>query len=99
VLSAAEVGAPHKRDRLWIVADPERMGRKAGAAINRITKKWKTSDNTKRLHPEKVWNNGYSASYLRVANGVASRVDRLKALGNGQVSLCTATAWRLLNDN
>jgi hypothetical protein len=27
---------------------------------------------------------------------VASRVDRLKAIGNGQVPLCAATAWRLL---
>ena len=33
----------------------------------------------------------------RVANGVASRVDRLKAIGNGQVPLCAATAWKLLN--
>ena len=32
----------------------------------------------------------------RVANGVAARVDRLKAIGNGQVPLCAATAWKLL---
>ena len=32
----------------------------------------------------------------RIANGVAARVDRLKAIGNGQVPLCAATAWRLL---
>ena len=34
----------------------------------------------------------------RVANGVAARMDRLKAIGNGQVPLCAATAWRILND-
>jgi DNA (cytosine-5)-methyltransferase 1 len=34
----------------------------------------------------------------RVANGVAYRLDRLKAIGNGQVPLCAATAWRLLNE-
>jgi len=33
-----------------------------------------------------------------VADGLASRVDRLKAIGNGQVPLCAATAWRILND-
>jgi len=33
----------------------------------------------------------------RVANGVAARVDRLKAIGNGQVPAVAATAWRLLN--
>jgi hypothetical protein len=27
---------------------------------------------------------------------VANRVDRLKAIGNGQVPLCAATAWRML---
>jgi len=32
----------------------------------------------------------------RVAHGVDARVDRLKAIGNGQVPLCAATAWRLL---
>jgi DNA (cytosine-5)-methyltransferase 1 len=32
----------------------------------------------------------------RVANGVDARVDRLKAIGNGQVPLCAATAWELL---
>ena len=34
----------------------------------------------------------------RMADGVAARVDRLKAIGNGQVPLCAATAWRILSD-
>jgi DNA (cytosine-5)-methyltransferase 1 len=32
----------------------------------------------------------------RVVDGMAARVDRLKAIGNGQVPLCAATAWRIL---
>jgi len=32
----------------------------------------------------------------RVAHGVASRVDRLKAIGNGQVPAVVAAAWRIL---
>ena len=32
----------------------------------------------------------------RVAHGVAHRVERLKAIGNGQVPLCAATGWRIL---
>jgi len=32
----------------------------------------------------------------RVVDGMASRVDRLKAIGNGQVPLCAATAWTIL---
>ena len=34
----------------------------------------------------------------RVVNGMAARVDRIKALGNGQVPLCAATAWRILSE-
>lgn len=33
----------------------------------------------------------------RVADGVANRVDRIKALGNGQVSRVAATAWQILS--
>ena len=33
----------------------------------------------------------------RVAHGMVDRVDRLKAIGNGQVPLCAATAWRILS--
>jgi hypothetical protein len=32
----------------------------------------------------------------RVATGVKNRVARLKAIGNGQVSLCAALAWEIL---
>jgi DNA (cytosine-5)-methyltransferase 1 len=32
----------------------------------------------------------------RVADGVAARVDRLKAIGNGQVPKCAESAWKLL---
>ena len=35
----------------------------------------------------------------RVAHGVAARVDRLKAIGNGQVPRVAATAWRILTHN
>jgi DNA (cytosine-5)-methyltransferase 1 len=35
----------------------------------------------------------------RVVDGLASRMDRLKAVGNGQVPLCAATAWRILSES
>lgn len=35
----------------------------------------------------------------RVAHGVAHRVDRLKAIGNGQVPIVAATAWQILTDD
>ena len=40
---------------------------------------------------------GLESRLGRVANGVAHRVDRLKAIGNGQVSLCMAVAHEILS--
>ena len=34
----------------------------------------------------------------RMAHGVADRVDRLKAIGNGQVPTCAAVAWDILTE-
>lgn len=34
-----------------------------------------------------------------MAHGLANRVDRIRAIGNGQVPIVAATAWRLLNNN
>jgi hypothetical protein len=47
-----------------------------------------------------AWQDGsFEDAIPRVADGVDARVDRLKALGNGQVPLCAASAWRLLTAN
>lgn len=48
-------------------------------------------------HGQAAWKDGsWEDAVPRVATGVANRMDRLKAIGNGQVPLCAATAWRLL---
>jgi DNA (cytosine-5)-methyltransferase 1 len=44
-----------------------------------------------------IW--GAQSSVGRVANGVAHRMDRLKAIGNGQVPSVAALAWHLLGSN
>jgi DNA (cytosine-5)-methyltransferase 1 len=139
VISAAAVGAPHKRDRIWIVAntncgrrEQDRFGRGMGEICDRgedifmsITKSGALADSGdigSRSSPtdrELEGNQRPTISSLdcewwdrepgqtsreiesglgRVAHGVAARVDRLKAIGNGQVLLVAATAWRLLND-
>ena len=54
---------------------------------------WKTSELEYGCSPN-FWE--IEPNVGRVADGVASRVDRLKAIGNGQVPLCAATAWELL---
>ena len=168
VVSAADVGAPHKRDRIWIVADASSKGRKANQHIGNIDgrevcgsvgeqgkdggnqsldnslfsgleRKNDQQESPRRIQQEsgqrcnQVSNSsslglsgqrqyeqsvnsaqsrkrqaielvyGRSPDFWaiepnvgRVANGVAARVDRLKAIGNGQVPLVAATAWNLL---
>jgi len=38
------------------------------------------------------------SSIFRMDDGLAHRVDRLAAIGNGQVSAVAAAAWRLLTE-
>ena len=164
VLSAADVGANHKRDRIWIVAKQRnifshsmynrtRWGKQQSESIKETIG---TMANSKKLFCNGIQNNsrksmerkkeskfrnnngsknisnpskqrckkcssktsdkifasnvggcnchfGYSSNWWsfepnvgRVADGVAARVDRIKAIGNGQVPLCAATAWNIL---
>ena len=127
VLGAADVGAPHQRDRIWIVA--KWRGQLSHTQHNRI-RRWEQQQKSIKEKTREIsyanlsqfkregesigvqetvtgsWNSCFSRQEQdwwniepnvgRVADGVASRVDRLKAIGNGQVPLCAATAWRVL---
>ena len=172
VLSAADVGANHQRERIWIVGYTNDNGQIAtkirGSAIKRgndcetrqkqasqfagpskqhaelantrcknggernatrmatSSKKWATSaihnqpgcegcNEVSNANSTQCQRNGCSfrvhkkhsnigspcwweaePNVGRVADGVAFTVDRLKAIGNGQVPLCAATAFELL---
>ena len=73
--SASDVGADHIRRRYWLLGYP----------YNESKSMRVIDDETSRLSEpkESVWRN--YPDELRVAHGVASRVDRLKAVGNGWV--------------
>jgi DNA (cytosine-5)-methyltransferase 1 len=86
-LSASDMGADHIRSRCWLLAYSDNDGEFL-RSINAETR-W-----MQKLG-ESVWED-YPES-LRVADGMAYRMDRLKAIGNGQVPLCAATAWRILS--
>ena len=137
VLGASDIGAPHKRKRLWILAERVKPGlerytwngknrdkpgwndsvkgrsvgkgglRKGNMAHTngKRAPRWAGCDKADRCDrgqkiqsqwkPEK-YNWFPEPNVGRVANGVANRVDRLKAIGNGQVPQVAATAWRIL---
>jgi len=96
VLGAGEVGANHQRDRIWIVGDnkeqqvpdPDLSQLQGGSLSSRIQQKIPLARNVCWWETE--------PNVDRVADGLASRVDRLKVVGNGQVPLCAATAWNIL---
>jgi len=91
VLGARHAGAPHKRDRIWIMAHARRRrGQDDGLRAGR--------PELGRRGEAKIGGEGWrtESGLDRMAHGVAHRVDRLRALGNGQVPAVAALAWRLL---
>ncbi len=82
-LSAKDVGADHERDRFWLLAYTDYYCQLCSTfnAEASIVSELRNS----------VWET-YPGE-LRVSDGVAFRMDRLKALGNGQVPLVAASAW------
>jgi DNA (cytosine-5)-methyltransferase 1 len=87
-LSAKDMGADHIRERFWLLAYADNNG-ELPCEVNAETRWMPSLDSG-------VWKD--YPEPLRVADGMANRVDRLKAIGNGQVPLCAATAWRILSD-
>ena len=88
-LSASNLGAPHRRPRGWLVAHSD-----------------SESQSRRPIDEEMAWLRGLSegawwapdmARTVGVDDVVAYRMDRLRALGNGQVSAVAAAAWRLLS--
>jgi len=94
-LSAVEVGAPHRRDRLWLVATDTNRDSIRHDEQRQAVRRHDLRDcgDAKPKH-----SGGWSSkpSMDRVAHGMAHRMDRLKCLGNGQVPAVAARAWELL---
>jgi DNA (cytosine-5)-methyltransferase 1 len=85
-LSASNMGADHERERYWLRAHANLHGKLRGEVDAEMEVR-------SRIRPS-VWQTYPDES--RMADGLAHRVDRLAATGNGQVPLVAATAWRLL---
>jgi DNA (cytosine-5)-methyltransferase 1 len=96
IVGAHHVGAPHRRHRAWIVGDSNGEGleglRHAQCAA---VEAQPFSANFRATAWREDWR-GAATRLCRVDAGLAHRVDRLKAIGNGQVPAVAALAWRLL---
>ena len=93
-VSAEDTGAIHKRNRIWIAAY---------ASVSRCEKDVQGRDEKKVAlfggdgNVSRTWDRwGDQPGIHRVSNGLANRVDRVRALGNGQVPRVAAAAFNLL---
>ena len=100
VLGADSIGSCHHRERIWILAYSDSKRLESHREI-RNTKTargqewgWASEQTSIPICPQVQHENAVGSA--RDINEVAARVDRLKAIGNGQVPLCAATAWQLL---
>jgi DNA (cytosine-5)-methyltransferase 1 len=131
VISAADIGAKHKRERVWIVASSnsnkqyrrskpqqpvnpsrEKIHNESSRVRSEVpkseyvgnTESPRLTSCVERQGKGESWGASIGSAQWwetepnvdRVVDGMASRVDRLKAIGNGQVPLCAATAWTIL---
>lgn len=127
VLGARDSGAPHRRDRIWIVANAMCSGNreecanlaKQASSSKASQRRWtwtksrNSSEDVSYGHGQGLEEREGKSIYYgtqqppierdhwwstepdlgRVAHGVANRVDRIRALGNGQVPAVVRLAW------
>src|SRR3972149_1861764 len=101
VFSACTFGASHTRARLFLLAYSSRIRYKRCRETCLSSTK-RPSNNRPQIrslrcqaHRYSWWNS--EPNLDRVANGLAARLDRVKALGNGQVPVCAAMAFQTLS--
>ena len=82
-IPASSVGAPHNRDRVWILAYPKCL--RFNQRISRITSPKNSAWSKYRLELDRRTRLLPTPSICRVANGVPARSHRLKCLGNAVV--------------
>jgi DNA (cytosine-5)-methyltransferase 1 len=77
IVPACAVDAPHRRDRVWIIADSDNARR---------VKQWRSESVQSKLVTAECGNRWSAEPDVgRVAYGIPRRVDRLRGLGNAIV--------------
>jgi DNA (cytosine-5)-methyltransferase 1 len=98
VLGSDHAGLLSLRRRIWILASPS----KDKHFIKTKSRQWEFSQQFSRSYistREKIrqeYRREFESRTDRIINGVAHQMDRLAAIGNGQVPIVAATAWRIL---
>ena len=108
IMGADSVGAPHRRDRFWMVANSS-SNRLYDGKIERNRIQKQTIYQNQPNKWDRIWSKTsgcisldnwkcIATEFFGMDDGTSSRVDRIKACGNAQVPTCAAKAWRILNE-
>ena len=108
IFSAREIGAPHQRKRVYILANAISKRCRGGAYESDGRKMEVERSGSLQLHewpdrPDKLQQNReistrHKPVFCREIDGCADRVDRIRLLGNGVVPQTAAKAWITLNN-
>ncbi len=84
-VGGAHVGAPHQRRRFWLVADAHHEGQRAESEHEEVARA--------QIAASVGWAEPPTGVVLGMDDGLAGRLDRLRAVGNGQMPHVFALAW------
>lgn len=90
VFRASDVGAEHERERIFILASDSNLPQRQGGGLSVGIYQEHSEFSHSRWGKDK-------SGVDRVAHGLANRMDRLKAIGNGQVPAVVKLAWETLS--
>jgi DNA (cytosine-5)-methyltransferase 1 len=99
VLGGRDCGAVHRRDRIWIVATNTREKRICGNFQKKIYKfsPFPWGKDCRSIEDLRKRTELFASPISRKDYGLADYVDRISAIGNGQIPRVAATAWRILS--
>ncbi|MEU7872817.1 DNA cytosine methyltransferase [Dactylosporangium sp. NPDC049140] len=98
IVRACEVGAPHPRPRLFVLAHAQERGRPPRCLAPRNHRP-QTSTAQERPEPPRRHRWPTEPRVGRVADGIPARMDRLAALGNALVPAVAEYVGRLITDD
>jgi DNA (cytosine-5)-methyltransferase 1 len=87
-MAASDLGADHERERYWLRAYTNLHGELRSQINAKVEVRPGIRPSVWATYPDES----------RMADGLAHRMDRLAATGNGQVPIVAATAWKLLTE-
>lgn len=96
VLGAHHVGGPHERHRIWIVAHSDGNRLEGRNCLYSERYREATIRPIQRLVQVATWPDVSDPRAFGSSDDVACRMERLKAIGNGQVPAVAAAAFRIL---